>query len=82
MVPELESGVGRTYLIINRLPGEMPAPLAEAIEKTGLTLLGTIPNDPAATEFEFSGRPLVELPTETPVYQAIQEIAHKIIQTD
>ena len=67
MVPELEIGVGRTYLVVNRLLDEMPAPLADAIEKTGLTLLGTIPNDPAATEFEFSGRPLVELPTGTPV---------------
>ena len=83
MVPELEIGVGRTYLIVNRLPGEMPAPMAEAIAKTGLTLIGTVPNDPAMAEFEFTGRPLVELPAETAVYKAIQEIAQKIlISTD
>ena len=81
MVPELEIGVGRTYLVVNRLLDEMPAPLADAIEKTGLTLLGTIPNDPAATEFEFSGSPLVELPTGTPVYQAIQQMAGRILET-
>lgn len=81
MVPELEIGVGRTYLVVNRLPGEMPAPLAKAIEETGLALLGTIPNDPAATEFEFSGRPLVELPTETPAYQAVQEVAGRILES-
>jgi CO dehydrogenase maturation factor len=81
MVPELEIGVGHTYLVVNRLPGEMPTPLAEAIAETGLTLLGTIPNDPAATEFEFSGRPLIELPTETPVYRAIQQVAGRILET-
>jgi CO dehydrogenase maturation factor len=79
MVPELEIGVGRTYLIVNRLPGEMPAPMAEAIEKTGLTLIGTVPNDAAMAEFEFTGRPLVELPADTAVYKAIQEIAQKIL---
>ena len=78
MVPELEIGVERTYLIVNRLPGEMPVPMAEAIEKTGLTLIGTVPNDPAMTEFEFTGQPLVELPAETSVYQAVREIAKRI----
>jgi CO dehydrogenase maturation factor len=71
--------VGRTHLIVNRLPDEMPAPMAEAIEKTGLTLIGTVPNDAAMTEFEFSGQPLVELPADTAVYKAIQEIAQKIL---
>ncbi|MBN1811819.1 MAG: AAA family ATPase [Anaerolineae bacterium] len=79
MVPELEIGVGRTYLIVNRLPGEIPAPLAQAIEKSGLALVGTVPNDPAMAEFEFSGRPLVELPADTAVYKAIREIAQKVL---
>ena len=79
MVPGLEIGVGRTYLVVNRLSGEMPAPLAETIEKTGLPLIGTVPNDPAMAEFEFSGRPLVELPADTVVYQAIQKIAQKML---
>jgi CO dehydrogenase maturation factor len=80
MVPELEIGVGRTYLVVNRLSGEMPAPLAETIEKTGLTLIGTAPNDPAMAEFEFSGRPLVELPADTAVYQAVSNIAQSILK--
>jgi len=79
MVPELEIGVGRTYLVVNRLPGEMPTPLAQAIEKTGLTLIGTVPNDPAMAEFELSGRPLIELPAETAVYKAIREIAQQVL---
>lgn len=90
MVPELDIGVGYVYLVVNRLrapsPGpsptrgeEMPAPLAEAVARTGIELLGTVPEDPAMAEFEFTGRPLVELPAETAVYQAVREIARRIL---
>lgn len=79
MVPELKIGVGRVYLVVNRLRGEMPAPLARAIEETGLELLNTIPDDLEMAEFEFSGRPLVELPVEAAVYQAVRETAQKIL---
>jgi CO dehydrogenase maturation factor len=79
MVPDLEIGVGRTYLIVNRLRGELPAPLARAIEQSGLDLLGAVPDDPAMADFEFSGRPLVELPAETAVYRAVRELAQRIL---
>jgi len=79
MVPGLEISVGRVYLVVNRLRGEMPAPLAEAIVQTGLELVGTVPEDPAMAEFEFAGRPLVELPAGTDVYQAVREIARAVV---
>jgi len=80
MVPDLEIGVGRTYLIVNRLSGEMPAPLTEAIQQSGLELIGTVPEDPAMAEFEFSGRPLVELPAETAVYKAVSAITKSVLE--
>lgn len=80
MVPELDIGVSCVYLVINRLRGEMPEPLAQAVERTGLELLGTVPEDAAMAEFEFAGRPLVELPAETAVYRAVREIAERAIR--
>jgi CO dehydrogenase maturation factor len=98
MVPELEIGVGRTYLVINRLRGDgapaagpaagpgagtawgVPAPLAQAVEQADLELVGTVPEDPAMAEFEFTGRPLVELPAETSVYRAVREIAERVME--
>ena len=79
MVPELEICVGRVYLIVNRLRGEMPASLARAVEQTGMGLVGTVPDDTGMAEFEFTGRPLVELPAETAVYEAVREIAGKML---
>ena len=91
MVPELEIGVGHVYLVLNRLRGgspgasedkavAVPRPLAEAIAEADLELIGTLPEEPAMAEFEFTGRPLVELPAETALYQAVREIADEMLK--
>jgi CO dehydrogenase maturation factor len=80
MVPELEIGVGHTYLIVNRLRGPLPDPLVQAVERTGLDLLATIPEDTTMAEFEFTGRPLVELPGDSAVYQAIYSLATQALE--
>jgi CO dehydrogenase maturation factor len=80
MVPGLDIGVERTYLVVNRVRGELPAPLAETIDEFGLELLGAVPEDPQLAEFEITGRPLAELPAETPVYRAVQELAARVLQ--
>jgi CO dehydrogenase maturation factor len=86
MVPELEIGVGRVYLVLNRLRGNgrkgeeaIPQPLAKAIEEAELDLIGTVPEESTMAEFEFTGRPLVELPAKTDLYQAVREIAEEIL---
>jgi CO dehydrogenase maturation factor len=79
MVPGLEIGVGATYLIVNRLKNGLPQPLAEAVEQTELELIGIVPDDPAMAEYEFSGRPLIEMPSDTIVYSAMREIAEKVL---
>jgi CO dehydrogenase maturation factor len=85
MVPGLEINVGHTYLIVNRVQEQgsresegLPEPLAEAIEQAELDLIGVVSEDPSMAEFEFTGRPLVELPSESTVYQAVCKIAEKI----
>lgn len=86
MVPELEIGVGRVCLVLNRLRNSgqgtgdgIPQPLATAIEDADLALIGTVPEEPTMAEFEFTGRPLVELPEETGLYQAVRKIAEEIL---
>ena len=68
---ELEINVENTYLILNRLPGEMPKPLQERIQKIKVPFLGVIPSDDELINFEFSGRPLIELGDDSPVYRAV-----------
>jgi CO dehydrogenase maturation factor len=82
LVTELSINVAQTHLILNRLPdGEIPAPLKTFIDSIGVPLLGIIPEDHTLREFEFSGRPLVELGDESPVYQAVQDMMAQVMST-
>lgn len=76
---ELEINVGQVHLILNRVQGPLPDPLQAAIEQLGLPLLGTVPADQDLMNFEFSGRPLIELGYDSPVYQAVAAMMNKIL---
>jgi CO dehydrogenase maturation factor len=76
---ELDIRVENAYLIVNRLSGEMPTALEEAVEKLPIPLLGVVPTDSELMDFEFSGRPLIELGDDSPVFQAVAEMTQKII---
>jgi CO dehydrogenase maturation factor len=79
MIPDLDINVENVYLILNRVMGEIPAPLTEKIEALGVNFLGTVPANQDLMAFEFSGRPLVELGDESPVYQAVAKMMEKIV---
>jgi CO dehydrogenase maturation factor len=76
---ELDINVENAYLILNRLAGEIPPPLQERIDALDIPLLGVVPEDPQIATFEFSGRPLVELQGDSPVYQAVAKMMDAII---
>ncbi len=68
---EMDIHIQNTYLIINRLNGEMPPDLKKRIDAMGIPLLGVVPASEELSEYEFSGRPLVDLGDGSPVYQAV-----------
>jgi CO dehydrogenase maturation factor len=81
MRKELDINIENAYLIINRLRGgEMPPELKTFAEKLDAPLLGTIPADDDLAEFEFSGKPLVELGDESPVYQAVAQMMTQVLK--
>lgn len=76
---ELDIRVENAYLIVNRLSGQMPPALQEAIEKMPIPLLGTVPADSELMDFEFSGRPLVDLGNQSPVYNSVADMMLQIL---
>jgi CO dehydrogenase maturation factor len=68
---EFDIDIESTGLIVNRIGGSLPAPLQERIDKMNIPLLGTVPADTKLVEYEFNGRPLVELGDDSPVYRAV-----------
>ena len=77
---ELDIHIEHTYLIINNLNGEViPAPIQERVQALDFPLLGVVPHDEQMVEFEFAGRPLVELGDESPIYQSVAAMMKKIL---
>ena len=76
---ELDIRVENAYLIVNRVSSELPPAMEEAIEKLNIQFLGVVPEDKVLTEFEFSGRPLVELGDESPVYSIVAAMMAKLL---
>ena len=76
---DLDISIDNAYLIVNRLSREMPDALRTRIEKLDFPLLGTIPEMPEMAEFEYSGRPLVEMDDTAPVYAATAEMLGTIL---
>lgn len=76
---ELDINIENAYLIINRLQGEMPAPLQEKVGQMDIPLLGVIPASQELTNLEFSGEPVINLDDRSPVYQAVVNIMRKIL---
>ncbi len=76
---ELDIRVENAYLIVNRVAGPLPPAMEAAIQNLKIPLLGTIPADDQLTEFEFSGRPLVELGDDSPVFRSVAEMMAQVL---
>ena len=76
---ELDIDIENTYLILNRLNGPLPPELEEFIDKMDIPLLGVVPADAELASFEFSGRALVDLGDDSPVFRVVAEMAHQIL---
>ena len=77
---ELDIHIDNAYLIINRLDGEIPAPLRERIDQLDIPLLGVIPASQELTNLEFTGRPVIQLSDTSPVFQSVVEMMQKILE--
>ncbi len=76
---ELDINVRKTSLIVNRVNGDLPAVFQPRIEQMGLPLLATVPYDAQLAEFDGNGRPLVGLPPQALISQAVDSIAQRLL---
>ncbi|MBZ0309324.1 MAG: AAA family ATPase [Anaerolineae bacterium] len=77
---DLDIDIEQAYFILNGLRSEtIPEPLQARIDTLDIPLLGIVPYNEQLTEFEFSGRPLVELGLESSVYQAMASMMEQIL---
>ncbi|MCD4687136.1 MAG: AAA family ATPase [Anaerolineae bacterium] len=77
---ELDIDIEHTYLILNGLRGDtVPEPVQQRVDAMDIPLLGTLPHDDELLEFEFSGRPVVDVADDSPVYTAVAAMMQQIL---
>ena len=74
MLGELDTKVGRHWLIVNRAANGLSPELEVAIEDLGLNLLAVMPDDPTVAEFDAAGKALVGLPADSPLNAALDPV--------
>jgi CO dehydrogenase maturation factor len=75
----LNIGVGKSYVVINQIKESPSEQALEMIKSGGLELAGTVPEDRNIYEFDFNGRPTIEMPDDSLSVQAAFEIFDKIV---
>jgi len=71
--------VRHTYLVVNRVVGDLPAAFRTKITEMDVPLLAVAPYDPQLVEFDGNGRPLVELPRNIPISQVVEQVAGQLL---
>jgi len=77
LIKEMRTKVGKVYLAVNRVRDGLPQEIEKAIGDFGLDLIATIPEDPYLAELEIKGKPIIELPEDSPLQLRAKEIVAK-----
>jgi CO dehydrogenase maturation factor len=78
ILEELDTRVKKKYLILNRVQNQPSEAVSCAIEEAGLTLLETIPEDPALLNMDRNGTPVSSTSEEFPAYRAVSHFMDKL----
>ena len=76
----LNIGVGKSYVVINQVKNGLSQKALEMLDDAGLELAGTVPEDENIYEYDFNGRPTIEMPENSPSVQAAFKIFEKIMR--
>lgn len=74
LVNELHTQVGNTKVVVNRVHGEPAQDLVDSAERLELEIAGWLPEDPQLTALDGAGRPLSELPADSPFRAAVAKM--------
>ncbi|RMF90518.1 MAG: ATP-binding protein [Methanobacteriota archaeon] len=78
LASELDISFKELYVVVNRAADDMAEGIKKTLEEAGLKVLGTIPEDRNVLEFDYEGRPLTELPEDSPALQEVRRIKERL----
>jgi len=78
LIGELRSHVDRICLVANRVRNGIPSQIRQSINEAGLDLITAISEDPNILDLEISGKPLIDLPADSPLRKGVLDVAMKL----
>jgi CO dehydrogenase maturation factor len=78
LIGELRSHVDRICLVVNRVRNGIPSQIRQSINEAGLDLITAISEDPNILDLEISGKPLIDLPADSPLRKGVLDVAMKL----
>jgi CO dehydrogenase maturation factor len=76
---DLEIDIENTYTIMNRLNGELSPALIHEVNRIGVPLVASIPEDPDLEQLEINGLPLFDLSTESISFQRVRSLLEGLL---
>ncbi len=71
--------IGKSYVVINQAREAPPEPVINKLKEANLELIGTVPADDLIYDYDFNGRPTIEMPEDSISVKAAFEIFDKIV---
>lgn len=75
---DLDISFKKLYVVINRADTKMADSIKKELKNSGLDVIGSIPNDKNVLEFDHLGRPLTELPENSPALKEVAVIKQRL----
>jgi CO dehydrogenase maturation factor len=75
---KLEISFGKIYLILNKADDEERAFFEDKIKEVGVELIGVVPQDANVKTFDKVGKPLIDLPDNSPAVIAVKDILKRL----
>jgi CO dehydrogenase maturation factor len=78
IIDEVHIDVKHIYLVGNRFTPDLEELLQKTADDIGLEYGGIIPVDENVIAFNLTGKPLLDIPDDSPAYKAVGDLAKKI----
>ena len=79
LLTELDTKVGKHYLIVNRAADGLTPEIREAIDEHGLDLLAVLPDDPLVAALDAAGRSILQLPDDSHLAVAMAPVVETML---
>ncbi len=80
LVRGLDLNIGVTYLILNKVEGEVDADLMKQFESTGVEVIGQVPSDQMILDSEMKSESLLQISPDSQAAKSVEEILKAVME--